>query len=87
MSSSDKYILIEDSHNLSDDSYNNDDNTPSETEADSEDTLKNQGVFIQNIDVSADIVSSKPLTEFSKELFDEAGIEIVPSNNKDDYVD
>ncbi|MEK7460083.1 MAG: hypothetical protein AAB628_00840 [Patescibacteria group bacterium] len=87
MGSSDKYILIEDSRNLGDDSYNNDDSTTSETEAASEDALKSQGIFIQDTGISADMVSSKPLTEFSKELFDEAGIEIVPSNNKDDYTE
>lgn len=80
MSTSDEYIIVENSKNL-------DDNTPestSESEDDSTRTLANQGIFIEAGE-SSENFGDKPFEDFTQELMKEGGIEIVPTDKENDY--
>lgn len=80
MSGTDDYIIITGSRNLNDDTANPDDR-PSALEGETEDvslrTLQKQGIFLEKD--TEPPVRAKPLDEFSKELFEQSGIEIVSS--------
>lgn len=79
MSSSDKYIIIEESKNLNDGSSTSDVEVSKETEADCDVVLNQQGVFIQSSTKQDETGATEETSaQFSKELLDESGIEIVP---------
>lgn len=79
MNSLDKYIVIEESKNLNDGSFTADVKVSEESEADCDVVLNQQGVFIQNTTKQDETgASEKTSDQFSKELLDESGIEIVP---------
>lgn len=80
MSTSDEYIIVENSENLDD----NTPNTNTESEDDSTRTLANQGIFIETEDNDG-ISGDKHLEEFTQELMKEGGIEIVPTDKENDY--
>ncbi len=76
MSSSDKsYIIIENSRNLDDDTIE-----PSKFSEESPAAfglaLQNQGIFLENSDSEAG-TTAKNIGDFSKELLNEGGIEII----------
>lgn len=80
MSSSDEYILITASQGLDD----NTDDSGTKVKEENPDAalraLEEQGVFLEKDD---DIpVRSKPREEFSRELLDQSGIEIVSSEEE-----
>ncbi len=78
MSTSDEYIIVENSKNLDDDK----DGATIENENDSERTLEKQGIFIES-DSGDGISGEKPLSDFAQELMNEGGIEIMPSGDED----
>ena len=87
MSTPSKYILIEESKNMNDDSSNDEVGTSNENEVDSTNALNSQGIFIQEADTLANPSQTKPLNDFFKEIYDEAGIEIVSSGKKSEDLD
>lgn len=83
MSGTDDYIIITGSLNLNDDTANSDDNlivAGGEAEDASLRTLQKQGIFLEKDTESP--VRAKPLDEFSKELLEQSGIEIVSSEEE-----
>lgn len=83
MSDTDNYIIITGSRNLDDDTANSDD-SPLVAGGEADDvslrTLQKQGIFLEKDDESP--VHAKPLDEFSKELLEQSGIEIVSSEEE-----
>lgn len=79
----DDYILITGSHNLSDLNDNNDINEQAQKEGDASSrlALERQGVFLDIMDDSETAHSSSgaPQDDFSKELQELSGIEIIPN--------
>lgn len=81
MSTSDEYIIVENSQNLDDDK----DTATIENENDSERTLEKQGIFIET-NTDGDFSKEKPLSDFAQELMNEGGIEIVSQNGEEDLL-
>ncbi|HBH71812.1 MAG: hypothetical protein UU88_C0008G0009 [Parcubacteria group bacterium GW2011_GWC1_42_11] len=81
MSSSDDYIVITESHDMNDDSSDSDIKTPVEGEEVSRRTLEDQGISILGEDGGPEKVGD--IDQFSRELMDEGGIEIVSGDEKD----
>ena len=81
MSSSDDYIIIEEGHDLNDDAKNDTFDTPQESADLSTRTLEKQGILVEKNEDIQDI-SNKHLDDFSKELFEEGGIEIVSNEGE-----
>jgi len=75
-SSKNSYILIEDSRNLDDDAADNNPGTEEPKEASSK-TLEDNGIFVDEKGEDEDTSSLK--NDFSKELMDQTGVEIIPS--------
>lgn len=75
MSSSDDYIIITESHDLNDDSNDLDMKTQMEGNDVSRRTLENQGISIIGEDDGLEKIGD--IDQFSRELMDEGGIEIV----------
>lgn len=81
MSSSDNYIVITESHDLNEEPTDSDQKNQVEGEEASRRTLEGQGIsIIRDNDVS---VRTESLDQFSRELMDEGGIEIVTGENED----
>lgn len=74
-------ILITGSRNLDDDTNSTDKNISKETDKASKRTLEKEGIFIEN--ENAPVEKAKPRDEFSRELEDMSGIEIIPEDSKD----
>lgn len=72
-------IVITGSRNLDDDTNNIDKNAPQESERASIRTMEEQGIFIENEDKQPQ--RAKPREEFSRELHDMSGIEIIPNGD------
>lgn len=81
MSSSDDYIVITESHDLNDDSNDLDVKTQMEGDDVSRRTLENQGISIIGEDDGP--VKIGDIDQFSRELMDEGGIEIVSVDEKE----
>lgn len=83
MSDTDDYIIITGSRNLDDDTANPAENPPA-TEVETDDVslraLQKQGIFLEKSGETP--VPAKPLDEFSKELLEQSGIEIVSSEEE-----
>jgi len=75
MSSSDDYIVITESHDLNDDSNDLDVKTQMEGDDVSRRTLEDQGISIIGEDDGPEKIGD--IDQFSRELMDEGGIEIV----------
>lgn len=81
MSSSDNYIVITESHDLNEEPTGSDPKIQEEGEEASRRTLEGQGIsIIGNDDIS---VRTESLDQFSRELMDEGGIEIVSGENEE----
>ena len=78
MGPSDDYILVEDAKNLTDDSTTKTSDTKQENNEDSARTLEAQGIFIESSTEKSE-TAPKHLDDFSRELQDIGGIEIVSS--------
>lgn len=85
----DDYILITGSRNLSDldDNQEIDEQTQKEGDAPSRLALEGQGVFldIMGDDDTTHVPNTVPHDDFSKELQELSGIEIIPSEEGADY--
>ena len=81
-SSKDSYILIEDSRNLDDDVDENNPEKEEPKEASSK-ALENSGIFVEEGE-SEDEDDSSLKNDFSKELMDQTGVEIIPTDDKED---
>lgn len=79
MSKSDDYILITESHNLGDGPILSGTKTNNEDEDTSLRALENQGISIIQKEASA-AATVEPRDQFSRELMEEGGIEIIPSD-------
>lgn len=83
MDNTDDYIIITGSRNLDDDSVNPTENPPA-IEAEMDDAslraLQKQGIYLEKSGETP--VPAKPLDEFSKELLEQSGIEIVSSEEE-----
>lgn len=84
MGAQDDYILVEDSKNLSDDATTKESDQKSETNEDSQRTLEAQGIFIES-DTTGPDTDPKHLEDLSRELLDQAGIEIVSSEEGEEF--
>ncbi len=80
MSSSDNYILVTASQNTGDSNDNSDTKINEEGVDASLRAFENQGVFLEKDDEIP--VHAKPRDEFSRELLDQSGIEIVSSEEE-----
>lgn len=79
MSTSDDYIIVTESHNLDESAEDPDDLSlkKEEVEATSRTVMQKQGIFLEKSKESP--APAKSFDEFSKELLEQSGIEIVPS--------
>lgn len=79
MSTSDDYIIVTESHNLDESAEGPDDLSfkKEEAEATSRTAMQKQGIFLEKRKESPESAGS--FDEFSKELLEQSGIEIVPS--------
>lgn len=66
---------------MSDDSVQKADTTPEESDADSMRTLAKQGIILE--DKKESITQVEPRDEFSRELADLGGIEIIPNEDRE----
>lgn len=82
MSSSDEYILITSSQKLDESADDSDTKIKEENPDAAIRALEEQGVFLEKDDDTP--VRAKPREEFSRELLDQSGIEIV-SSEEDTY--
>ncbi|MDD5152877.1 MAG: hypothetical protein PHS95_02690 [Candidatus Pacebacteria bacterium] len=81
-SSDDSYILIEDSRNLSDDAADSNPKIEEPKEAPSK-TLENNGIFVE--ESAKDEEPSSLKNDFSKELMDQTGVEIIPTKDDEEW--
>lgn len=81
MSSSDDYIVITESHDLNDDSNDSDVKTQMEGDDVSRRTLEDQGISIIGEDGGPEKIGD--IDQFSRELMDEGGIEIVSGDEEE----
>lgn len=84
MSQSDDYIIITKSPDPYDESDLTIETTSQEESEDSIRTLERQGITI--IHEKQDRPASDPRNQFSQELMDEGGIEIVPSDEEESFL-
>ena len=81
--SSNDYIIVVDSRDLGDDATNTDTNIHEEADEASLRALEKQGIFLEE---SGDAVfSTEPRDNFSKELQDISGIEIVHEDDDEAF--
>ena len=85
MSSSDEYILITSSQSSGEDAGDSGTKIKEEDPDAALRTLEEQGVFLEGDDDIA--VHSKPRDEFSRELLEQSGIEIVSSEEESWFYD
>lgn len=80
MSTSDDYIIVTESRNLDESAEGPDELTlkGEEAESASRTVMQKQGIFLEKSKETS--TPAKSLGEFSKELLEEGGIEIVPSD-------
>lgn len=78
--SSNDYIVITGSHNLNDDSEDEED-TRKEGEDSSRRALEGQGIFLDQ--EGDEPISAEPSDEFSKKLQELGGIEIISNEDED----
>ena len=85
MSASDDFILVTGSRNLDDGTSSSDTQIPPEEEGASQKALEGQGVSILNttFETPSKPINVEPRDQFSQELFDEGGIEIIADNDDD----
>lgn len=74
-------ISITDSHNLDEETSPAEKNAPKESEAASTRALEKQGIFLVNEIEHPE--RAKPLSEFSRDLAEVGGIEIMPTDDKE----
>lgn len=81
MSTSDDYIIVTESRNLDENVESPDELALKGEEAEdlSRKVMQKQGIFLEQDKEQS--VSARSLDEFSKELLEESGIEIVPSED------
>lgn len=85
MSKSDDYIIITGSRNLDEGSSNSDATVHEEREDASLRALEGQGISILDKEArQATNTDDKPRDQFSRELMDEGGIEIVSANEEEE---
>lgn len=84
MSSSDDYIIIEKGKNTSDDATDTDANVHDEADEASLKALEKQGIFLAG-EKDLPIKNESP-DDFSKELRDLSGIEILSSDDEDSFI-
>ena len=80
-STDDSYILIEDSHNLDEEAGEKQGDVRDKSEAASQRTLGQQGVFIKNNVPTTETV--EPIGDLYQRLLDQGGIEILPNSEEE----
>lgn len=82
-STDDSYIIIEDSRNLDEgDTGEKQGDVHDQSEGASQRTLDQQGIFFEA--TTQDTETTEPIEGLSQHLFDQGGIEIIPSKETDE---
>lgn len=80
MSSADKYVLITESQNFGEEESDSKIKTVEESESAALRALEDQGIFIES--TVDNPTQAKPREQFSRELLDQSGIEIVSNEEE-----